>query len=219
MDPAFLLNPKSERRRGNNPSSFSLFKPFRSKSRSSNSIPTTSPFFAMEGPRDPPSPAPAHSDSQYSASSFSQEFQTSEAESSTYLQQLQDAAMALDHDELTVEGQAAVNDPSVQPAYDPRVLLNPKATSKRPASSDADSERGREDIAADGQISLVERLHNVQQRTSSPAKRPKTDDERKRPPTSNIASGSTLAMNPHTPVSPPALSKDQSACVDLTMSK
>lgn len=61
--------------------------------------------------------------------------------------------------------------------FDPRALLNPKShTSKRPASSGADSDRGRSDAMVAGQLSLVERLHNVQERTVSPAKRPKTED-------------------------------------------
>jgi hypothetical protein len=63
------------------------------------------------------------------------------------------------------------------PRFDPRALLNPKsAAAKRPASSGQDSERGRTEPTVTGQVSLVERLHNVQERTASPAKRVKTED-------------------------------------------
>ncbi|KAF2279431.1 SNF2 family helicase/ATPase-like protein [Westerdykella ornata] len=116
-------------------------------------------------------------------------------------------------------GQAAVNATPVQPGYDPRALLNPRTASKRPAASDAGSERGPDDIPPNGQVSLVERLHNVQQRTASPAKRPKTEDEHTRQATPNVSGGSTLAMNAHSQASPSALPTNPSACVDLTMSE
>jgi hypothetical protein len=122
-----------------------------------------------------------------------------------------------------MEQEDATRPPLPQPTYDPRALLNP-TTAKRPASV-AGSERGREDphYAADaGQISLVERLHNVQERTASPSKRPKPDDPQKsRPLQLPGRGGFTLDMQnvPKTglpSLPPPSASK---ATIDLTMSK
>ncbi|KAH5184303.1 hypothetical protein HBH77_178430 [Parastagonospora nodorum] len=63
----------------------------------------------------------------------------------------------------------------------PTALLNPRSlASKRPASSSSDLNRGRTDPTIAGQISLVKQLHNVQERTASPAKRIKTDENRKK---------------------------------------
>lgn len=103
------------------------------------------------------------------------------------------------------------------PHFDPRALLNPKSpTSKRPASSGGDAERGRTDPTIAGQVSLVERLHNVQERTASPAKRVKTDEERKRVHNaSNFSSSSTLDLqrqNGRLPTQP-------GPAIDLTMSE
>jgi hypothetical protein len=83
------------------------------------------------------------------------------------------------------------------PSYDPGALLNPKAANaKRPASSGGDQDRGRAaDHAFAGQVSLVERLHNVQERTSSPAKRVKTDENRKKTANgSGFGGGSALEL-------------------------
>jgi hypothetical protein len=66
------------------------------------------------------------------------------------------------------------------PQFDPSALLNPRSAAKRPASSGGDADRGRADPTIAGQVSLVERLHNVQERTASPAKRVKTEEERKK---------------------------------------
>ncbi|KAH5166816.1 hypothetical protein HBH77_246540 [Parastagonospora nodorum] len=64
--------------------------------------------------------------------------------------------------------------------FSPTALLNPRSlASKRPASSSSDLNRGRTDLTIASQISLVEQLHNVQERTASPAKRIKTDEDRK----------------------------------------
>lgn len=79
--------------------------------------------------------------------------------------------------------QAAQQDqtPPATPRFDPAALLNPKSAPKRPASSTGEeTERGRADPTISGQVSLVERLHNVQERTASPAKRVKTADEQQR---------------------------------------
>lgn len=74
--------------------------------------------------------------------------------------------------------------------FDPRALLNPKSpTTKRPASSGGEPDRGRADPTIAGQVSLVERLHNVQERTASPAKRVKTEEERKKAPQWTAFSG------------------------------
>ncbi|KAF1942220.1 hypothetical protein EJ02DRAFT_345944 [Clathrospora elynae] len=105
------------------------------------------------------------------------------------------------------------------PQFDPRALLNPKsASSKRPASSGGDVERGRTDPIIAGQISLVERLHNVQERTASPSKRIKTGDPRQ-PPGSrpNFAGESALDLqHPNGQLSPPL--PQQGPPIDLTMS-
>ncbi|KAH5228782.1 hypothetical protein HBH77_006430 [Parastagonospora nodorum] len=65
--------------------------------------------------------------------------------------------------------------------FSPTALLNPRSlASKRPASSGSDLDCGRTNPTIAGQISLVEQLHNVQERTASPAKRIKTDEDRKK---------------------------------------
>jgi hypothetical protein len=101
--------------------------------------------------------------------------------------------------------------------FDPRALLNPKSqVSKRPASSGEEADRGRPDPTITGQVSLVERLHNVQERTASPAKRVKTEEDRRK--TANMASfgsGSALNLqsaNGQAPTQP-------GPAIDLTMSK
>jgi hypothetical protein len=117
--------------------------------------------------------------------------------------------------------------PAQLPRFDPRALLNPTAaiptsTAKRPASSGEDGSRGRAEIVAPpGQVSLVERLHNVQERTASPAKRVKTDEQVKAR-SSGFGSGAldlgqgngqySQHSNGYHPT-------PQSTAVDLTMSK
>jgi hypothetical protein len=125
---------------------------------------------------------------------------------------------------LMSEGEAAGQrdnsrpSPRVQSAYDPRALLNPKSANKRPAS-DTDSDRGRNDVAPSGQVSLVERLHNVHQRTASPAKRVRTEDDiKKQQPRSTPSGGGTLQINSTQSVPPPS-DRSGSASIDLTMSK
>lgn len=104
--------------------------------------------------------------------------------------------------------------PPATPRFDPAALLNPKSAPKRPASSEG-SERAEPTSA--GQVSLVERLHNVQERAASPAKRVKTADEQRKKASSNgtnFNGGSALDLNKNrsAPVPPPPQ-------VDLTMSK
>ncbi|KAF2629114.1 SNF2 family helicase/ATPase-like protein [Macroventuria anomochaeta] len=107
--------------------------------------------------------------------------------------------------------------PPATPRFDPAVLLNPKSAPKRPASSSEGSERSRAVPNSAGQVSLVERLHNVQERAASPAKRVKTAEEQQRKKKSSngahFGGGSALDLNKNgnTPVPPPAQ-------VDLTMS-
>jgi hypothetical protein len=104
------------------------------------------------------------------------------------------------------------------PQFDPRALLNPTSSnSKRPASSGNDTDRGRIDPTIAGQVSLVERLHNVQERTSSPAKRIKTEEPRrqKNANRTNFTGGSALELqNGQSPAPLP----QQGSAIDLTMS-
>ena len=107
--------------------------------------------------------------------------------------------------------------PPTTPRFDPAALLNPRSAPKRPALSGEEVKRGRAESISPGQVSLVERLHNVQERTASPAKRIKTTDEqqRKKVPSNSVQFGSNSALdlrqNGHTSV-------PGSAQVDLTMS-
>ncbi|RYN98955.1 hypothetical protein AA0119_g6703 [Alternaria tenuissima] len=111
--------------------------------------------------------------------------------------------------------------PAQQPLrFDPRALLNPSSSNpKRPASSGNDTDRGRADPTIAGQVSLVERLHNVQERTSSPAKRVKTEDPRvqKNGNRSNFAGGSALELQ-NQAAQPAASLLQKGPAIDLTMS-
>ncbi|KAH6629586.1 DNA repair protein rad5 [Boeremia exigua] len=106
---------------------------------------------------------------------------------------------------------------SATPHFDPAALLNPKSSSKRPASSSGTSESSHTQSSSLGQVSLVERLHNVEERAASPAKRVKTVEEqqRKKKPLNGVHFGGSgsldLANNSQNPVPLPAQ-------VDLTMS-
>jgi hypothetical protein len=114
------------------------------------------------------------------------------------------------------------NNNNVAPApsvshLNPSALLNPRsANSKRPASSGGDADRGRPDSTIAGQVSLVERLHNVQERTASPAKRVKTEEDRKK--TANrqgFGGGSALELQRTNGQVPPL----SGPAIDLTMSE
>jgi hypothetical protein len=103
------------------------------------------------------------------------------------------------------------------PQFDPRALLNPRSPNfKRPASSGGEADRGRTDPTVAGQVSLVERLHNVQERTASPAKRLKTEEDRKKATNgASFGGGSALDLqqrNGQPPTQP-------GPAIDLTMSK
>ncbi|KAF3039924.1 hypothetical protein E8E12_007199 [Didymella heteroderae] len=107
--------------------------------------------------------------------------------------------------------------PPATPRFDPAALLNPKSAAKRPASTSEGSESSRAEPASAGQVSLVERLHNVQERAASPAKRVKTTEEqlRKKKPSNgaSFGGGSALDFNQNGGASLPP-----PAQVDLTMS-
>lgn len=114
--------------------------------------------------------------------------------------------------------QAAQQDhtPPATPRFDPAALLNPKLSSKRSAPSATISEGSTSEPSRAGQVSLVERLHNVQERAASPAKRVKTVEEQQRKKKSSSSAqfgGSALDLNNggRAPVPLPAP-------VDLTMS-
>jgi hypothetical protein len=132
------------------------------------------------------------------------------------------------HQELTVHAPGDVathqnnNGTSTNqtPHYEPQALLNPNSANfKRPASSGGDAGRGRPEPTIAGQVSLVERLHNVQERTASPAKRVKTEDPRNQNANhSNFSGGSALGLqNPNGQALPPL--PQQGPPIDLTMSK
>ncbi|KAF2027061.1 hypothetical protein EK21DRAFT_72852 [Setomelanomma holmii] len=105
--------------------------------------------------------------------------------------------------------------------FDPRALLNPRtSTSKRPASSGNDTERGRTDPDLAGQVSLVERLHNVQDRTASPSKRVKTDEDRKKVTNgSSFGGSSALDLQKTSGQTPTLAPASQGPAIDLTMSE
>jgi hypothetical protein len=107
----------------------------------------------------------------------------------------------------------------------PAALLNPRASTKRPAS---ESDSAREDLSDSpgGQVSLVERLHNVHARTASPAKRFRTGDDqdlKQQPPKPTVQSGSTLSLQRHNGTKQqgdsPTPTAVHSESIDLTMSK
>lgn len=117
--------------------------------------------------------------------------------------------------------------PFQQSAYDPRALLNPQSTSastqaKRPAEQE---DRGREADLSNGQISLVERLHNVHERTASPAKRPRIDesgqvDLTKKPlPKSSVGNGGGVLDLKPKQESSKSSAPTKGPAIDLTMSK
>jgi len=109
------------------------------------------------------------------------------------------------------------NNVAPTPQFSPTALLNPRSlASKRPASSGSDLDRGRTDPTIAGQISLVERLHNVQERTASPAKRIKTDEDRKKSAhRQGFNGGSSLELQK----TGGQASAQTEPSIDLTMSK
>ncbi|KAH3957945.1 hypothetical protein HBI26_252360 [Parastagonospora nodorum] len=108
------------------------------------------------------------------------------------------------------------NNVAPTPQFSPTALLNPRSlASKRPASSGSDLDRGRTDPTIAGQISLVEQLHNVQERTASPAKRIKTDEDRKKSThRQGFNGGSSLELQKTSSQAP----SQTGPSIDLTMS-
>lgn len=100
--------------------------------------------------------------------------------------------------------------------FDPRALLNPMP-GKRPAE---EADRGRANPPM-GQVSLVERLHNVHERTASPAKRFKADNQRKNTSNgSNFGNGNALDLKQSNGQPPVAQApQTQGPAIDLTMSE
>jgi hypothetical protein len=134
----------------------------------------------------------------------------------------------IDQGEIAAQPQSQPQDsrsmPQFQPyTFDPRALLNPRSMAKRPASvAEPEADRGRENPTIAGQVSLVERLHNVHERTASPAKRAKTDDERQKSrQQSSMGGGSTLKLHQQAPNRPsaPTSGPATAAAIDLTMSE
>lgn len=116
--------------------------------------------------------------------------------------------------------QAVQRDPTLPatPRFDPAALLNPKAAPKRPATTSEASSSSRSETASAGQVGLVERLHNVQERAASPAKRVKTADEQQKKKSSNgsqFAGSNSLDLKNSTNGGPAAPSQVH---LDLTMS-
>lgn len=101
------------------------------------------------------------------------------------------------------------------PRFDPRALLNPRSSSKRPASSGQDAERGNVVPDMAGQFSLVERLHNVEERTPTTKRMKTKEPQRHADQRTNFGGGSSLDLqnsNKQLPAPP------QGAQIDLTMS-
>ena len=109
--------------------------------------------------------------------------------------------------------------PQYQQAFDPRALLNPRSVAPKRPATEQEHERGRESDAP-GQVSLVERLHNVHERTASPAKKVKTEDDHKKKTNSHTSFGGGGALDLSKPQSEPAtLIAQPGPSIDLTMSK
>lgn len=119
-------------------------------------------------------------------------------------------------------GTAPEQAPAAQAAFDPRALLNPRAPKRPVSDTQSDRGQGAEDAGQTGQLSLVERLHNVHYRADSPAKRAKTDGDVNSRQHTSVQGGSTLQVNPppgvSAPFPPPQIPELQTPAIDLTMS-
>ncbi|KAH5891718.1 hypothetical protein HBI88_251420 [Parastagonospora nodorum] len=108
------------------------------------------------------------------------------------------------------------NNVAPTPQFSPTALLNPRSlASKRPALSSSDLNRRRTNPTIAGQISLVEQLHNVQERTASPAKRIKTNEDRKKSTHRQGFNGSSSLKLQKTSSQAPS---QTGPSIDLTMS-
>jgi hypothetical protein len=198
MDPAALLNPRGAQR-GSKPTPSSFGTP---SSSFSFSTPYTVPSNTMSeesGYWQPPPYAMQQMPPQFNPGARAPDVPQSMARPEVMQQQNPNPSPQFQH-------------------FDARALLNPKTVSKRPATDQEQGlERGREDPSAVGQVSLVERLHHVQERTSSPAKRARTQDEQKKAakPHAGFGSGGALDLNRNNQQSLPT----QGPAIDLTMSK
>jgi hypothetical protein len=198
MDPAALLNPRGARHRGTKPSSstfetpsFSFSNPYSTTNdnMSEESAYWQPPPFAMQQPMSP---------------------QVNHGAPAPDVPQPMNHTAAQQQDHLRAG-------PQFQ-RFDAGALLNPRSASKRPATDqEQQPERGREDPAA-GQVSLVERLHHVQERTASPAKRARTEDEPKATKSHpGFGNGGALDLNRNGQQRPPP-PPTQGTAIDLTMS-
>ncbi|KAH6098963.1 hypothetical protein HBI69_233110 [Parastagonospora nodorum] len=108
------------------------------------------------------------------------------------------------------------NNVAPTPQFSPTALLNLRSLAlKRPASSSSDLNCRRTDPTIASQISLVEQLHNVQERTASPAKRIKTDEDRKKSTHRQGFNGSSSLKLQKTSSQAPS---QTGPSIDLTMS-
>jgi hypothetical protein len=104
-----------------------------------------------------------------------------------------------------------------QAAFSPAALLNPKAAKRAAPPIEGSPERGREEAIGSGQVSLVERLHNVHERTASPAKRIKTIEEEEKKPRSSTGNFGSGALD--LKKQGDQQSRSTAPAIDLTMSK
>ena len=200
MDPASLLNPRGARQRGSKPTSSSFDPPS-----FSFSTPYSAPSNSMSGDSGYWAPPPPP----YGMQQMSP--QTNPGARAP------DVPQPMSQSGATQPQSSLHTTPQFQ-QFDARALLNPKSVSKRPAIDQAQEfERGREDPAPAGQVSLVERLHHVQERTASPAKRARTEDEHRKAAKGHIGFGSGGALDLNRISQQPVSTKGPS--IDLTMSK
>lgn len=197
MDPAALLNPKAARRRGINPPTppgqspaFSFSSPY---STSNKTMSEEEMYWPPPLPYATQRPVATASDSIASAPGTPQ--------------------LPVYPDNVTQQSNNLRSTPQI-PSFDPRALLNPKSLAKRPAANH-EPERGREEFLTSGQASLVERFHHVQERTASPAKRIRTEEEHKSAVKPQLGSGGALDLDSSRQQQ---ASPAQSSTIDLTMS-
>ncbi|KAL5432753.1 hypothetical protein PMIN06_004428 [Paraphaeosphaeria minitans] len=207
MNPAALLDPKGVRRRGNNPHfPYPFFHPSHINSSNHMSEP--------QAVWPPDFMASSAGDDRY-------------PRGTDYNEQQFPLPYVFQQPLITNNEAAAPKAPSPSPAlqyqsqqFDPRALLNPKSASKRPAA-EQEPERGREPSSGEGlsgQVSLVERLHNVHERTASPAKKIKTDDDHHKKKSHSPASFGAGALDLKKPSNGQAQAPPPGPAIDLTMS-
>jgi hypothetical protein len=204
MDPAALLDPKGARRRGNNPHL---------------SYPSLNPRNMSDAQAVWPPGLMAM------ASFTGDDYVYPRGPDDAGDEQQHPYPYVFQHPLMANDVVAAPKIPSPAPQYqpqlfDPRALLNPKSVSKRPAA-EQNPERGRETENGQqlpGQVSMVERLHNVHERTASPAKKIKTEDDRKKQNRSPASFGAG-ALDLTKQSNGQAQMSQRNLAIDLTMSK